>query len=511
MVFLLGVIADWARGQPALQVPHIFGDHMVLQAGQPVPVWGWAHPGDAITVTFAGQHKQTVAAHEDGAWKITLDPLPVSSGPSVLTIAGPETIAFHDVLVGEVWLCSGQSNMQKPVGTWRGQPITTIDYQQELAAADYPLIRMLNQEISNADAPAKDFNVTPRGNTDYPWEGWVACSPASLDRIKFSAAGYFFGRKLFQELKVPIGLIEASAGGTQVEAWTPASGFTTDPALADFVVAARTPKVRYDGTSISTLYNGMIHPMEPFALSGVLWYQGESNLLKGDGAIYAHKVTAMIRSWRARWGRDLPFYFVQLPPLSYSVRKNPTHAREDEPVFREAQAAALKLPHTGMVVTTDVGDLKNMHPPHKKEVGERLALWALAEDYERKDLEPSGPMYQAGSLELDGARAVLHFRHIGRGLVSRDGRPLSWFTVAGAEGKFYPAMATIAGDTVVVTSPQVAEARAVRFAWDEAANPNFFNRDGLPAAPFRTDKPAEAVAAMPLVGGRNNPRDSGGR
>jgi len=185
----------------------------------------------------------------------------------------------------------------------------------------------------------------------------------------------------------------------------------------------------------------------------------------------------------------LPFYFVQLPPLLYSARKDPTHTREDEPTFREAQAAALKLPNTGMVVTTDIGDLKNMHPPHKKEVGERLALWALAREYGRKDIEPSGPMYREGSLELQGGQAVLHFTHVGQGLTSRDGQPLTWFAVAGADGKFYPATATIAGDTVVVTSPQVAEPKTVRFAWDEAADSNFFNVDGLPAAPFRTDNP----------------------
>ena len=483
---------------PSLTLPHVFGDHMVLQTGQPVPVWGWAKPGEKITVTFAGQQSVATAAAGDGAWKAELKPLPVSAVPADLTISGAETITLHDVLVGEVWLCSGQSNMQKPVGTWRGQPVTTINAEQELAAANYPLIRLMNVKIANSDASVRDFDVSVRPKEDYPWRGWVPCTPASLDEIKFSAVGYFFARRLFEELKIPIGMIEATAGGTHIEGWTPAAGFATDPLLADFAKAAQTPKAKYDGTVISALYNGMIHPMVPYALRGVLWYQGESNLLKNDGPIYANKMAALIKGWRADWGRDLPFYFVQLPPLQYSARKDPPHTPEDEAFFREAQASALKFPNTGMVVTTDVGDLKNMHPPHKKEVGERLALWALAKDYGRKTLEPSGPEYRVGSIEHEGYKAVLHFNHVGKGLASKDGKPLDWFTTAGTDGKFYPAVAAISGDAVVVTSPQVQEPKEVRFAWNEAANPNFINKNGLPAVPFRTDTfPAPTPPATP--------------
>ncbi len=470
----------------ALGLPQVFGDHMVLQSGLPVPVWGWAKPGDAVAVTFAGQRKQTTAAG-DGAWKVELAPLAVSAQPADLTVSGAETITLHDVLVGEVWLCSGQSNMQKPVGNWRGQPVPTVNAEQELAAANYPLIRLMNVKIANPGAPARDFETRARPGEDYPWKSWVACTPASLDEIKFSAVGYFFARKLFGELKVPVGMIEATAGGTHIEGWTPAGAFATDPALADFSRATQTPKVRFDGTTISTLYNGMIAPMVPFALRGVLWYQGESNLLKGDGPIYAHKFAALIQGWRAAWGRTLPFYFVQLPPLLYSARKDPTHAPTDEAFFREAQAAALKLPNTGMVVTTDLGDLKNMHPPRKKEVGERLARWALAQDYGRKTIEPSGPAYREGSSVRGGGKVILRFNHVGQGLCSSDGQPLTGFTTAGADGIFYPAKAEISGDAVVVTSPQVSAPDAVRFAWNEAANPNFFNQDGLPAIPFRTD------------------------
>jgi sialate O-acetylesterase len=233
----------------------------------------------------------------------------------------------------------------------------------------------------------------------------------------------------------------------------------------------------------------MIHPIAPYALGGVLWYQGESNLAKGDGAIYAHKMKALITSWRAEWKRELPFYFVQLPLHLYSTRTNPSHTPEDLAIFREAQAAALQLPKTGMVVATDLGDPKNMHPPRKKEVGERLALWALSKNYGRTDLEVSGPIYRDGSMEIQGSKAVLYFDHVGQGLVSEDSKPLTWFVVAGKDGKFYPASAEISGNTVIVTSPQVPEPVDVRFAWDEGATPNFFNKSGLPASPFRTDNP----------------------
>ena len=508
LAFFLFSLSTLLRADPApssLSVPHVFGDHMVLQTGEPVPVWGWDKAGQPVTVTFAGQSKQATAAG-DGAWRVTLDPLAISAQPADLVIAGSQNTTFHDVLVGEVWLCSGQSNMQKPVGTWRGQPVPTDNYQQELAAANYPLIRLMNEEISNAPAPARDLVITTRPKADYPWLGWVACTPASLDQIKFSAVGYFFARKLYQELNVPIGMIEATAGGTHIEGWTPASGFALDPALADFAKAAQNPKVKYEGTIISTLYNGMIHPLIPFAIRGILWYQGESNLIKGDGPIYTNKMAALIKSWRADWGQELPFYYVQLPPLLYSARKNPSHTSSDEAVFRDAQTAALALPKTGMVVTTDLGELKNMHPPHKKRVGERLALWALARDYGRKGVEPSGPQYRPGSIEHEGYKAVLHYTHVGKGLASSDGKPLTWFTTAGADGKFYPANAAISGDAVVITSPQVPEPKDVRFAWDEAAMPNFYNKDGLPGVPFRTDNyPPPVPAATPVPSASPSP------
>lgn len=454
-------------------------------------MWGWDRPGQQVTVRFGTQTKSGTARAGDGAWRVDLDPMPMNATGEDLSIAGSGPIRFRDVLVGEVWLCSGQSNMQKPLGTWRGQPIPTDDYQAALASANYPLIRMINEEISNQPAPSSDIDHRPGPRRDYPWKGWVVCSPASLDEVKFSAVGYYFGRKLFQELGFPIGLIEATAGGTHIEAWTPRTGFSADPALADFARAALTPGRRYQGTTVTTLYNGMVHPVVPFALRGVIWYQGESNLLQGDGAIYANKMAALITGWRAAWHRELPFYFVQLPPLRYSARSRPPggqHYRPwDEAVFREGQADALRLPRTGMVVTTDLGDLNNMHPPHKRQVGERLALWALRCDYGRKDIEPSGPLFTGMSLE--GGRAVLHFAHIGGGLVAKGGGVLDSFEIAGRDGRFVRADAAIRGTTVVVSSREVPQPREVRFGWSESAEPNLYNEAGLPAAPFRSDHP----------------------
>ena len=254
------VSADESNSSGALRVPHVFGDHMVLQTGDADPIWGWAQPGETVTVSFAGQKKQAMAG-SDGAWKVALGPLAISVRPTDLTISGTgaEALAFHDVLVGEVWLCSGQSNMQKPVGTWRGQSVMVLNAQQEIAAANYPLIRLMNVEIANADKPQRDFNTTPGGKPDYPWKGWVVCTPQSLDEIKFSAVGYFFAAKLFKELNVPIGMIEARRVERTLKAgWHPTH--SPIPALADFAKAAQTPKAKFAGTVTTALYNGMIAP-----------------------------------------------------------------------------------------------------------------------------------------------------------------------------------------------------------------------------------------------------------
>jgi sialate O-acetylesterase len=479
---LLSLLLIGVQSASALTLPHVFGDHMVLQSGQPVPIWGWASPGEGITVHFGAQEKHATAAAGDGRWEVRLDPLTISSQPAQLTVSGSDTVTFNDVLVGEVWLCSGQSNMEKPVGEQRGQK-PTLNSVEELAAANFPEIRLLKVPRARLSAPTPDFKAA-----------WVPCTPASLDQTKFSAAGYFFARKLYQELNIPIGVIDASYGGTRIELWISPEGFAAVPSLAEYAKAALTPPAKVDGAELSTCYRGEIYPLIPYAIRGVLWYQGESNVDVDDGAFYADKMTALINDWRSEWHQELPFYYVQLAPLLYHVaRSEKVVSPEAEPRVWEAQTATLRLPHTGMIVTTDlVDDLTDIHPRDKKDVGERLARWALTDEYGRKDIEVSGPMFR--SMDIQGDKAILHFDHIGGGLVSKDAKPLKWFDIAGAGGAFFPAIATIDGDTVVLTSPKVPAPQVVHFAWDEAACANLFNKAGLPAIPFRTDNPFTQAA-----------------
>lgn len=471
----------------ALTLPRVLSDHMVLQSGLPAPVWGWADPGQTVSVAFAGQAK-SAEADASGHWLVTLDPLYVSTTPAELVItasgpAAPETIRLSDVLVGEVWLCSGQSNMEKPLGEQRSQK-PVFNAPAEIAAADFPAIRLLKVKKLRADSPARDIETDT---------GWIACSPATIDAIKFSAAGYFFGRKLHRELGVPVGLIDSTWGGTRIELWIPPSAYARQPALADFaafVAGPHSPGGKIEGTPLATIYHAMIAPLAPFALRGSLWYQGESNLIENeDESRYAEKSAALIDGWRALWNTPLSFYYVQLAPhLYHVVRPAQIVSPESLPRFWAQQTAAQRIPGTGMIVTTDlVDDLLDIHPRNKLDVGERLARLALARDYARAEVVDSGPVFTRA--DFAEGRAVLHFDHTHGGLVSTNQKDLAWFTIAGPEGRFYPATAVIEGETVVVSSPRVARPSRVRFAWDEAARPNLANAAGLPAVPFETAAP----------------------
>lgn len=450
-IFGIALLAVAVRA--AVSLPAVLGDHAVLQRDSADPVWGWADPGEQVVVSFAGQSLAT-RADAAGRWRVTLAPLAAAAQPRDLVVQGTNTIRSRDILVGEAWLCSGQSNMEKPLGERAGQK-PVFNYEAELAAANFPEIRLMKVPKTRADAPAADVRAA-----------WVACGPVSLDQSKFSAAGYFFGRKLFQELQVPIGLIDSTWGGTLIEPWTP-------------------------GSAAGNIYNGMIHPLAPFRLRGVLWYQGETNLMDlNDGANYSGKMERLIDGWRAAWRQpELPFYYAELAPFAYHLFM-PERVASPEllPRFWEAQAACRRIPHTGMIVTTDlVDDLFDIHPRNKQEVGRRFALLALARTYGRSEVVCEGPEFRR--LEVRGDRAILHFDGVDGGLMSRDGKALSWFTVAAAGGEFQPAAAEIERDTVVVHSPRVARPAVVRFAWDEGARPNLCNRAGLPALPFRSDGP----------------------
>ena len=445
----------------ALKLPALIGDNMVLQQGQAVPLWGWAKKGAEVRVSIAGQSLST-KADDQGRWKVTLAKLE-TGGPHELTIkAGNESRTLKNVLVGEVWVCSGQSNMEMGVGVSK-------DAKQEIAAGNFPKIRLFTVERHNEPAPLDDC----KGNCR-----WAECSPATLTSGfwgGFSAAAYYFGRELHKQLNVPIGLIHTSWGGTPAEVWTSRKALEAEPTLKD-----------YHG---SGMYNGMIAPLIPYGIRGAVWYQGEANI---DGAYhYRTLLPTMIRNWRTDWGQgDFPFYIVQIAPFHYNAWLKPSDRADPRKLQRcaelwDAQLLTHKtLPNTGLVVTTDITELGEIHPHNKQEVGRRLALWALAKTYGR-DLVCSGPLYK--SMSVEGRKVRLDFDYA-QGLKSADGKPLSFFTIAAADQKFVPAEARIDGQTIVVGAKEVDQPVAVRFGWREDATPNLVNGANLPASPFRTDR-----------------------
>jgi sialate O-acetylesterase len=464
---------------PALQVPSVFGDNMVLQQSQKVPVWGWAKPGTEVTVKFAGQIRHARAG-DDGRWQADLKPLKASSQPADLVIEAGETKTFTNILVGEVWLCSGQSNMEKPIGKQPGQK-PCLNAEQELATADFPEIRLFKAEKVLAAEPRRDVQ---------PASGWLLCNSNSLEAIKFSAAGYFFGREIHNRLKVPVGLVESSWGGTRIEPWTPPEGFQRVRSL-DGVAKPLSTTNKLTNTMPMAIYNAMIAPLVHFAIRGALWYQGESNCMgnQPDGPLYIDKMEALVGGWRQLWGEgDFAFYYVQIAPFDYYTGKTRRVPYADAlPEFWEAQTRSLRIPKTGMIVTTDlVDDLKDIHPRDKLDVGKRLALLALNKTYGQKDVVCSGPVFK--TMKIQDGQAVLSFDNVDGGLASKDNQPLTWFTIAGADKKFVPAQAVITNGTVAVSAPDVAQPVAVRFAWSEIAQPNLANGAGLPAVPFRTDR-----------------------
>ncbi len=478
----LWVIAlSWSAGgvlssRAEVSLPKILGDGMVLQRDIPAPVWGRAAAGEAITVRFAGQEKATVAG-ADGHWEVALDPLDASRTPREMTVAGSNVIHLGNILVGEVWLCSGQSNMEYAVGvSTAGAPAATQSdpaLAEEIKTADFPALRLFRVE-KKLQPP------------EVVSGGWSEARGEAIAR--FSAAGYFFARRLQGELNVPVGLIQAAWGGSRIEPWTPAEAY---PRLPAFAREAAVQPLQIDGMAPGKYYDGMVRPLAPFGVRGVLWYQGESNIIAtNDGLRYADKMQALVEGWRTAWRRpDLPFYCVQIAPFHYTGRKaDPVpHSDEELPKLWEAQARALQLPHTGIVPITDlVDDLDNIHPGHKREVGGRLAALALAETYGRHDLVHSGPVFSG--LTIDGPHAVVRFDGADA-LVTRDGKPPTGFEVAGKDGAFVPAEAAIHGTRVDVFSPAVTSPVAVRFGWHETGQFNLMNTAGWPAYPFRSNGP----------------------
>ena len=473
-----------------VRLPKLFGDHMVLQRRKPVPIWGWADPGEKLAVVFNGQTKK-IKTGKDGRWRTNLDPME-AGGPFELTVQGKTNSAIvQDVLVGEVWVCSGQSNMEWVVKN-------STNSAEEIQKANYPQIRHFKVQKATAVQPLSDVSGE-----------WQVCSPASVS--DFTAVGYFFARDLARKLNVPIGLMNTSWGGTHSETWTSREAMESDSGLRGAV--ARIPAFSDTLTSIKNkpnlygtlLYNAMINPLIPMAMQGVIWYQGESNA--GRAYQYQRTFPLLIQDWRTGWNRQepsagsFPFLFVQLANFTASngnSQKGSTWAE-----LREAQTMTLQLPNTGMAVTSDIGEPKDIHPKNKQDVGKRLAAEAMRVVYKAENTQTTspeaspgrngapeaspGPMF--GELKTEGNRAILTFKTVGSGLITPDKYGyLKGFEVAGSDQKFYFARAEIQGNTVIVYCPEVANPVAVRYGWaDENGELNLYNKEGFPAVPFRTD------------------------
>ena len=498
---LLIVVGFVSTAAGDVKLPGVFGDHMVLQRDEAVPIWGWAEPGEKVIVTLAVQSKATTA-DEGGRWSVKLDALK-AGGPYVLKVQGKNTIEKTDVLVGEVWLCSGQSNMAMTVDR-------AANKDEEIHAANYPHIRMLQVARDPADTPQNDC----KGQ-------WQVCSPDTVGL--YSATAYFFGRELHKELNVPIGLINASWGGSKIQAWTSRSLQASIPELKPIVdtfekaVTAYRPDVvqkRYEKRladwrkaaakakadkqpfktprppvpveprrshhNPGTLYNGMIAPLVPYAIRGAIWYQGESNA--EQASLYGLQLKTLIGNWRKDWNQgEFPFLFVQLPNFK-TPQQHPSE-KSDWAAVREQFVKSLHVSNTGMAITIDLGEVKNIHPRNKQDVGKRLALWALAKTY-GKPVVPSGPIYKA--MRPNGDKIVIEFSYADSGLAAK-GDKLKGFAIAGDDKRFVWADATIEGSTVVVSSPDIKAPVAVRYGWADNPDCNLYNRSGLPASPFRTD------------------------
>lgn len=493
-----------AHATPKLHA--LFSENAVIQRDALVPVWGTAEKGEEITVEFGGQTKRTTANH-DGQWRIVLDPMPANGNGQSLRVEGhksPVPLEAKNILVGDVWLCSGQSNMERRLGLHGGQ-LPLENWEAEAASANYPAIRqfLVHGGIGPSDTPVRDINAQ-----------WTPCTPQSVPN--FTAVGYFFGRDLHKHLEVPIGLINSTVGGTPSEAWTSREALEKEcpevladhekailnhpAALARFAQEEKELLAKWEESAEqarkkgkpepvrpaapgdprtlparpAALFNGKIHPLIPCAIKGVIWYQGESN--NGRARQYRTLFPALIADWRSRWLQpEMPFLFVQIAPFKGIA-----------PDLREAQLLTWQTtPRTAMVVTTDVGDEDDVHPVRKEPVGRRLALAARAIAY-GEDIVYSGPVFAEMTPAAD--HALLRFDHAGGGLVAKDG-PLRGFTISGDGQTFASATAEIVGpDTIKVHAESVANPIAVRYGWANSPDVNLFNSANLPATPFRTDR-----------------------
>ena len=464
--------------KPSLGLSKLFSDHMVLQSGQSAPVWGWAAPGTQLAVRFAGQSHQAKAS-ADGKWRVTLDPLEVSTEPRALTVEADTTVTVNDVLVGEVWVCAGQSNMEKPVAFSEGGE------EAIKRAASTPMRQRIREfRTPRALAVEPRQRIEGRGGGD-----WVVAGredrPGRPYVARFSAVSYYFAESLQDGLDgVPVGLIRAQWSGTKIKAWIPRRAFESAPKLAMYVEQARenaSNEHSLSKDSPTAIFNAKVAPLTPVAVRGVLWYQGEGNRNSHlHTGLYDTKLRTMIGGWREAWKRpELPFGIVQIAPFG---GPRPSLCKLWQAQISVTQA----VPHAGLAVTVDVGNPEDIHPRRKQPVGHRLALWARANVYGEQDLVWTGPRFE--SMQISGNKARITFTHVGDGLQARDEKALNFWKIAGEDKTFHDATATIKGnDTVVVHRESVGAPKAVRFGWQSNANPNLVNSEDLPALPFRTD------------------------
>ena len=456
-----------AAGMAEVTLPLFFNNNMVLQQGITIPVWGWAKPGEKVTVTLDKNVVSTRTA-KTGKWRVNL-PKMNYGGPYVLTIKGKNLVTIENVLIGEVWVCSGQSNMEFKVST-------TKNAEAEIAAANYPDIRLFTVK--------RRISQLPQDKLD---EGsWSLCSPKTVPG--FSAVGYFFGRNLYEKLKVPIGLIHTSWGGTVAETWTSAETIATDPDFSELLqklktVDMATAKVAPNNYP-TLLYNGMVNPLVPYAIKGVIWYQGESNAPRAQQ--YKRVFSNMIKDWRTKWNQgNFPFLFVQLANYKKPVT---APSNSDWAELRETQTQTLQLENTGMATIIDAGMADNIHPTDKQVVGYRLSLAARKVAY-GETLVYTGPTYR--EKKIDGNKIYISFDNVGKGLkVNNLYGYINGFSIAADNGEFKWAKASVVNqNTIVVSSESVEKPIDVRYGWaDNPDDLNLYNAENLPANPFRTDK-----------------------
>ncbi len=452
-VLLFLFLAVFIPSNGNVSIPEIFSDNMVLQQNSEVTFWGWAKSGETVQIKADWMDaEKTVKTGSQGTWQIVV-PTPAAGGPFTVSIKGYNEIVLKNVLIGEVWLCSGQSNMEWSAGSG------IINGEEEIKNANYPEIRLF--QVLNSSSHYPQEHLTGE---------WTETTPETMR--SFSAIGYFFARRLHEALGIPVGVINSSWGGTPAETWIPEEVIQNDDFLSE--AAKKQKPVPWGPVEPGRLYNAMISPLVPFQIAGTIWYQGEGNTI--NSSAYEELLTALIESWRNKWGYRFPFYFAQIAPYKYGDSF-------DGVIVRDEQRRVLDVPETGMVILSDIGDTLDIHPKNKVDVGLRFANMALNRHYKTENIVDSGPLFK--DMKVEQGKAVISFEY-SKGL-HVEGKNLTGFEVAGADNVYYPADAKIKDGKVIVQADNVDKPVNVRFAWRNTATPNLLNGAGLPASSFTTE------------------------